>query len=57
MILSVISTFESRRNEDSFFKVWEKIKEFAQLNQITLECFVKTDNIKCVKKLIINFNS
>jgi len=37
IIQSVISTFENQRNEDSFFKLWEQIKEFAQLNQITLE--------------------
>jgi hypothetical protein len=37
MIQSVISTFENQRNEDGFFKLWEQIKEFAQVNQITLE--------------------
>ncbi|XP_060867951.1 zinc finger MYM-type protein 1-like [Metopolophium dirhodum] len=37
VIQSVISTFENQRNEDGFFKLWEQIKEFAQLNQITLE--------------------
>ncbi|KAL4099003.1 hypothetical protein QTP88_023506 [Uroleucon formosanum] len=37
IIQSVISTFENQRNEDSFFKLWEQIKEFALLNQITLE--------------------
>lgn len=37
IIQSVISTFENQRNEDSFFKLWEQIMEFAQLNQITLE--------------------
>ncbi|KAL4098329.1 hypothetical protein QTP88_022963 [Uroleucon formosanum] len=37
IIQSVISTFENQRNEDSFFKLWEQIKEFALLNQITLD--------------------
>lgn len=37
LIQSVISTFENQRNEDGFFKLWEQIKEFAQLNHITLE--------------------
>lgn len=37
MIKSIISTFENQRNEDVFFKLWEQIKEFAQVNQITLE--------------------
>lgn len=37
MIQSVISTFENQRNEDGFLKLWEQIKEFAQVNQITLE--------------------
>lgn len=34
MIQSVISTFKNQRNEDGFFKLWEQIKEFAQVNQI-----------------------
>jgi len=37
MIKNVISTFENLRNEKSFLNLWEQIKNFSQLHELTLE--------------------